>query len=216
MSDVLDSTSGLQERDGDNPGCRVALLLIDVINALDFSGSEGLVAAAEAVAPRIVALCERARVASVPIIYVNDNFGRWRSDFRSTVAACSSTEQPGHRVTRLLAPAENDYFVLKPRHSGFYCTALELLLNRLQARTLVLTGFATNICVLFTANDAHMRNYRVVAPPDCTASNTPELTQQALEQLRLVSGATICLGAAVDFEALLSRDSVAAGGRAKI
>lgn len=180
----------------------VALLLIDVVNGLDFPGCEGLVAAAERAAPHIAALRERARGAGVPVIYVNDNFGRWRSDFRHLVQACSEPSQPGHRVTRLLEPGQHDYFVLKPRHSGFYCTALELLLERLGARTLVLVGFATNICVLYTASDAHMRGYRVLVPGDCTASNREELTRQALEHLRLVAEARIDDSSQLDFDEL--------------
>jgi nicotinamidase-related amidase len=168
---------------------KMALLLVDVINAFDFEGCEGLVRAAEQAAPRILALRDRARAAGVPVIYVNDNFGQWRSDFRRTVEACSRPEQPGHRVTQLLTPGDSDYFVLKPRHSAFYCTALEVLLDRLDARTLIIVGFATNICVLFTANDAHMRGYQVVVPRDCTASNDEGLTRQALEQMVLVAGA---------------------------
>lgn len=169
----------------------VALLLIDVINAFDFEGSEAIVRAAEACADRIVALRERCREAEIPVIYVNDNFGKWRSDFRATVEACSRSDQPGNRVSRALAPGEGDYFVLKPRHSAFYCTALEVLLDRLGSQTLIIVGFATNICVLYTANDAHMRGYDVIVPGDCTAANSPELTQQALDQMRLVSGADV-------------------------
>ena len=180
----------------------VALLLVDVINGFDFEGAEGLVRAANDAAPRIFALAERARRARVPVVYVNDNFGQWRSDFRKTINECSRPELPGHRVTQVLVPRENDYFVLKPRHSAFYCTALELLLDSLGTRTLVLVGFAANICVLFTANDAHMRGYDVWVPGDCVASNSPELTQQALEQMRLVSAARIEASTEVDFESL--------------
>ena len=180
----------------------VALLLIDVMNGFDFEGSEGLVEGARRAAPRILALRERAHADGVPVIYVNDNFGQWRSDFRATVAACSDSRMPGHAVTRLLTPTERDYFVLKPRHSAFYCTALEVLLARVKARTLVITGFATNICVLFTANDAHMRGYEVVVPADCTASNTEALTRYALEQMRAVSGACTDDSLALDLGAL--------------
>jgi nicotinamidase-related amidase len=195
--------------DGYQTPSPVALLLIDVINGFAFDGCEGLVQAAEAAAPRILALRERARAAGVPILYVNDNFGRWRSDFRSTVAACAEPNQPGHRVTRLLSPEPNDYFVLKPRHSGFYGTALELLLDRLEAQTLVLVGFATNICVLFTANDAHMRGYDVIVPSDCTASNSPALTEQALEQLRLVAAAQTEESSQLDLRDLVERPRAA-------
>jgi nicotinamidase-related amidase len=179
-----------------------ALLLIDVMNGFDFEGSEGLVEGARRAAPRILALRERAHADNVPVIYVNDNFGQWRSDFRATVAACSDPRQPGHSVARLLTPTERDYFVLKPRHSAFYCTALEVLLARIKARTLVITGFATNICVFFTANDAHMRGYEVVVPADCTASNSEALTRHALEQMRVVAGARTEDSLALDLGAL--------------
>lgn len=180
----------------------VALLLVDVINGFDFEGSEPLVRAANEAAPHILDLANRARNAGVPVVYVNDNFGQWRSDFRKTIAECSRPELPGHQVTQLLVPRDNDYFVLKPRHSAFFCTALELLLDNLGSRTLVLVGFAANICVLFSANDAHMRGYDVWVPADCVASNTPELTSQALEQMRLVSRARIEPSRELDFEAL--------------
>jgi nicotinamidase-related amidase len=177
-----------------------ALLLVDVINAFDFEGCEGLVAAAERAAPRIVALRERARAAGVPVIYVNDNFGQWRSDFRATVEACRRPDQPGHRVTDALVPGDGDYFVLKPRHSAFYCTALEVLLSRLKARRLVIVGFATNICVLFTANDAHMRGYQVVVPCDCTAANDETSARQALEQMVLVANAVTDDSSRISFD----------------
>ena len=190
----------------------VALLLIDVMNGFDFEGSEGLVEGARRAAPRILALRERAHTDNVPVIYVNDNFGQWRSDFRATVAACSDPRQPGHSVARLLTPTERDYFVLKPRHSAFYCTALEVLLARIKARTLVITGFATNICVFFTANDAHMRGYEVVVPADCTASNSEALTRDALEQMRVVAGARTEDSLALDLGALRA-DRKAVGAR---
>jgi nicotinamidase-related amidase len=180
----------------------VGLLLIDVVNAFDFEGCEPLVAAAERCVDHIVELRARCRNAHVPVIYVNDNFGKWRSDFRAIVAECSDPGMPGHRVSRALAPGEQDYFVLKPRHSAFFCTALEVLLDNLSCQKLIVVGFATNICVLYTANDAHMRGYQVYVPADCTASNSPELTEQALEHLRLVSRADTTEARALDLEKL--------------
>lgn len=186
----------------DAPSSSVALLLIDVVNAFDFADCEGLVEAAGRAAPRILALRERAHLAGVPVIYANDNFGQWRSDFRAIVSACSASNKPGHQVTRMLVPTERDYFVLKPRHSAFYCTALEVLLERLQVRKLVLVGFATNICLLYTASDAHMRSYEVIVPSDCTASNAPLLTSQALEQMRLATAARVVQSLDIDLAAL--------------
>ena len=183
------------------PPRHVALMLIDVINALDFEGSAGIVRAAERAAPRIERLTRRARAASVPVIYANDNFGKWRSDFQSTVRACSAPEQPGSRVTLRLRPHEDDYFVLKPQHSAFYCTALELLLSDLGVHTLVITGFAANYCVMFTANDAHMRGFRLVVPSDCTGANHPSLTRDALRHIESLGGA-VTASAHVDFAKL--------------
>jgi nicotinamidase-related amidase len=163
-----------------------ALLLIDVINDLDFKGSDVLVAQAEPMALRLAALKRRATAAGVPVIYINDNFGRWRSDFRRTVAHCVSHSSPGRVVSRRLRPTPRDYFVLKPKHSGFYDTTLETLLESLGIRRVILTGIAGNICVLFTANDAYMREFKVFAPADCIVSNTTADNDHALRQIASV------------------------------
>jgi nicotinamidase-related amidase len=165
------------------PVAGTALFLIDVINDLDFANSEGLVAQAERMAVRLAVLKRRAKAAGVPCLYVNDNFGQWRSDFRRTVAHCTSRSSPGHRVSRRLRPTEQDYFVLKPKHSGFFGTTLDTLLETLRIRRVILTGIAGNICVLFTANDAYMRDLSIFAPPDCIVSNTPEENEHALTQI---------------------------------
>ena len=168
-----------------------ALLLVDVINDLDFPGSEPLVRQAERMAPRLARLAARARRAAVPVVYVNDNFGRWQSDWHKVVDWCSREKSPGRRVVERLRPSAQDYFVLKPKHSGFFCTALDLLLRYLKARTLVITGIATDMCILFTANDAYMRDYRVMVPPDCVAAETRRRSKMALELIRdVVKGAT--------------------------
>jgi len=162
----------------------VALLLIDVINDLEFPGSEQLVDRAVAMGRNVAALKSQARECGVPAIYVNDNFGRWRSDFRAQVEHCLHDGVRGQSLAELLRPSEDDYFVLKPKHSGFYSTVLEVLLEHLGVRTLILTGIAANICVLFTANDAYMRDFRLIVPSDCVASNTEEDNETALRQMR--------------------------------
>ena len=164
----------------------VALLLIDVINDLEFPESDQLLEFALPMARRIAALKQRAKAAGVPVIYVNDNFGRWRSDFRAQVEHCLTDGVRGQPIVELLRPAKDDYFVLKPKHSGFYSTSLDILLDYLQAKTLIVTGIAGNICVLFTANDAYQRDFQLVVPRDCTASNTGEENAAALEQMEHV------------------------------
>ena len=170
---------------------RAALLLIDVINDLDFPGSEDLAAQAVPMARRLRALKRRARRAGIPAIYINDNFGKWRSDFRTLVAHCVRDNVPGRPVARLLKPNRDDYFVLKPKHSAFYLTTLDLLLDSLKARTVILTGIAGNNCVLFSANDAYMRDLKLVIPSDCIVSNTAEENEYALKQMRTVLKADV-------------------------
>jgi nicotinamidase-related amidase len=161
-----------------------ALLLIDVINDLDFPEANQLLRYARPMARKLLRLKERAKKAGIPVIYVNDNFGRWQSDFRRQVQHCLREESKGREMVSLLRPAEDDYFVLKPKHSGFFSTTLDTLLRYLGSNRLILTGVAGNFCVLFTANDAYMRDYELIIPSDCTASNTAQGNREALSLMR--------------------------------
>jgi len=140
----------------------------------------------------------------VPVIYANDNFGRWRSDFRAQVDYCTRAESRGRSVVEKLKPGENDYFVLKPKHSAFYHTTLELLLKHLGTRTVVCTGLAGNICVLFTASDAYLRDLKVVVPADCVASNTEEENHAALDLMKKLLKADVRPSGAWTFEELMA------------
>jgi nicotinamidase-related amidase len=162
---------------------KFALLLIDVINDFDFPEADQLLKYARPMARNLLRLKRRAQKTGVPIVYVNDNFGRWKSDFRRTVEHCARHGR-GPEVVELLRPEENDYFVLKPKHSGFFSTTLETLLRYLEAQTLILTGIAGNFCVLFTANDAYMRDFNLFVPSDCTVSNTKKENDSALALMR--------------------------------
>jgi nicotinamidase-related amidase len=170
---------------------RVALLLLDVVNDLEFPGGDRLLRHALPMARRLARLRARARRAGIPVVYVNDNYGRWRSDFRRITAHCRRDGARGKPIVDLLLPADDDYFVLKPKHSGFFSTTLEVLLGYLGARTLVLAGIAGNICVLFTANDAYMRDYHLVVPADCVASESPRENRQALHVMRTLLKADV-------------------------
>ena len=184
-----------------------ALLLIDVINDLEWPGGELIVDRALRMAEKIATLKERVRAAGLPVVYVNDNFGRWQSDFNAQVEHCLNDGVRGEPLARRLLPAREDYFVLKPKHSGFYSTTLELLLRHLEPHTLILTGIAGNNCVLFTANDAYMRDYRLFVPRDCVASNTEEENEQALAQMASVLKADVRPAAALDLAALRGSSS---------
>ena len=169
----------------------VALLLIDVINDLEFDEGDQLLAHAIPMAKRIAGVKRRARTANVPVVYVNDNFGRWQSNFNAQVEHCLNDGVRGQPIVKLLKPEPADYFVLKPKHSGFYSTTLDLLLRYFGVRTVVLTGMAGNICVLFTANDAYMRDLQLVVPCDCTASNSVEENNHALDQMAQIMKADV-------------------------
>jgi nicotinamidase-related amidase len=161
--------------------CRAVLLLIDVINRFDFDGGEALLRAARPVARRIATLKARAVRAGMPVVYVNDNFGRWRSDFRATVEHCLRDDAPGREIVQRLAPTARDYFVLKPSNSAFYASVLETLLRHFDAETLLLTGVATDNCVLFTAHDAYLRGFNLLVPRDCVAAETSARNSRALQ-----------------------------------
>jgi nicotinamidase-related amidase len=177
--------------------CRVALLIIDMINAFDFEGARAMLPRAVAAAKATAALKRRARRAGVSAVYVNDNFGRWRSDFRSLLEHC--LRSPGKEIAALLRPDQDDYFVLKPKHSGFQFTTLDVLLSHLGCETLILTGVAGNFCVLFTAHDAYMRDFHLVVPRDCVASATAADDRYALEHMAQVIKADTRPSSEVDF-----------------
>jgi len=179
-----------------------ALLLIDVINHFEYPDSDKLLAEALPVAPRIAELKRRARASGLPVIYVNDNFGQWRSDASKVLAYCLRPEAPSTRFVEQLRPDDEDYFVLKPMHSGFYQTPLELLLKHLDINTLILTGIATNSCIQYTAHDAKMRNFRIFVPPDCSAARTREEHDQAIRHMQSMASADITPSHQLDIDGL--------------
>jgi nicotinamidase-related amidase len=169
----------------------VVLLLIDVINDLEFEGNDSIVRTARQMAKRLAALKQRAKQEGIVAIYVNDNFGKWKSDFRAQVEHCLKKAGCGKMLAQTLHPQNEDYFVLKPKHSGFFSTTLDTVLRYLDTHTLIITGIAGDRCVLFTANDAFLRDYRILVPSDCVVSNTPRDNKNALSLIKRVLGADI-------------------------
>ncbi|MCC2976908.1 cysteine hydrolase [Sphingomonas sp. PL-96] len=165
------------------PG-ETALLIIDMINALDFEDAAPMQEPAEAAGEAILTLRAAADAAGVPVIYVNDNGGEWHSERSRLVEKVTDSDAPGRELTRRLAPRRDDYFIIKPQFSGFYSTNLPVLLPKLGVSRLILTGVAADICVLFTAADAHMRTYKLWVPEDAVASSDPLRTKWALEIMR--------------------------------
>ena len=190
---------------------RTALLLIDVVNDLEFDGGEKLLPHALAMAQALAALKRRAKACGLPVIYANDNFGRWRSDFPKLVERCLSEGVRGRPLVAQLQPDPDDYFVLKPKHSAFFQTNLEILLRYLKSQVLILTGMAADYCVLFTGNDAYMRDFRIVVPADCIAAEDAERTDQVLALMERVLKADTRASADIAFAPAAQRNAAHAG-----
>jgi nicotinamidase-related amidase len=166
-----------------------ALLIIDMLSDFRFEEAASLLRRALPVARRIAHLKKRLHAAGIPSIYVNDNPGRWRSDLPALIRACTHENAPGAQIARLLVPTPQDHFIFKPRHSGFYGTALETLLDCMKVRRLVLTGVSSHQCVLFTATDAYVRDLALVIPSDCMTAPTPGEKRLAMRFFNDVLGA---------------------------
>ena len=182
--------------------CPVALLLIDWINDLEFEGGRRLLKPAVRAADRVAALKKRASAAGIPIIYANDNFGRWRSNFGEVVQHCLVDDVAGRPLAERLVPGPDDYFVLKPKHSAFFSTTLDTLLKYLRVERLVLTGITGDMCVLITSVDAHMRDFEIHVPRDCIASMSEFVTREALRYMARVVDADLTPSAKLDLRRL--------------
>jgi nicotinamidase-related amidase len=167
------------------PRSQRALILIDFINPLNFPGAEKLARPALTAARATARLRDALERQKATVVYANDNYGVWQSDFQSLVAQCCARDDTSGEIARLLAPRPRDVTLLKPRHSAFFCSALELLLKEMGARELVLAGLATDICVQMTAADAFLRGFEGVwVPSDCTAAETTQAKTSSLKYMR--------------------------------
>ena len=181
----------------------VALLLIDIISDFEFEDGEKLFKNTLPAAKNLSKLKDRAKKAGVPVVYVNDNFGKWQSNFKNLLEHCLDKSVRGSQIVEMLAPDEKeDYFVLKPKHSGFYSTTLDILLEHLNCKTLILTGVATDICILFTANDAYMRDFNLIVPSDCVAANDEKDNKYTLKYLKKILKADTQPSDKIDFNKL--------------
>lgn len=163
---------------------RTALIIVDMVNPLDFPRARSLLHQSLPAARRIAKLRARLKPQGVPVIFVNDNFTHWREDFRQLVAICSQPDVLGAPLIDALPPGQDDYNLLKPQHSAFYNTPLEVLVEQLGVTRVVLTGISTDQCILASAIDARMRELEVVVASDGTASMTATRHRNALAVLR--------------------------------
>jgi nicotinamidase-related amidase len=160
---------------------KTALLIIDIVNDFEYPDGDKLLEQAEKMAPALAELKKKARRAGIPAIYINDNFGKWQQDFKTTLKHCLRPAAKGKTFVAKLKPDAKDYYILKPQRSAFYHTTLDLLLESMEAESLIITGLTTDICILFSANDAYMRNYELFVPRDCVCARTRKINTDSLK-----------------------------------
>jgi nicotinamidase-related amidase len=177
--------------EGKLPRSSTVLLLVDVINPLQFSGAKDLAEPAMAAALATARLKRRLAHEGVVTVYANDNYGVWRSDFRDLLAHCQAQAGAPGYIACQLAPEPEDLVLLKPRHSAFFGTPLDLVLTQMHAHTLVLAGLAADVCVQLTAMDATLHGYKLWVPNDCTAAESPEHKKTALAYMSRVLKADV-------------------------
>ena len=189
-----------EQNQGGGTGSKAALLLIDVINHFEFADGESTREQALLIRDNLRTLKQRARAAGVPVIYVNDNFGDWRSEKSKLVERCLRPGARSAEFVQAIQPTADDYFVLKPMHSGFYETSLKTLLDHLGVSSLILAGLATNSCIVCTAHDANMRRYDLFVPRDCSAARSIEEHEQAIEHVAAMAKANTAASSELDLE----------------
>jgi len=160
-----------------------------VLTTFQFPDGDAILREALFMRDSLVKLKDRARKLRIPVLYVNDNFGDWRSEKEVLMGRC--IEGKGADFVRPLLPDSEDYFVLKPMHSGFYMTPLEVLLLHLEVETLIIAGITSNSCITVTAHDANMRGFDIYIPSDCSCARRKKEHLQALAQLEAMAGANI-------------------------
>lgn len=170
---------------------KTVLLLVDFVNPLNFDGAAELAPSALEAAKQTAKLRQHLAADGFRTIYANDNYGQWTSDFKALWRHCHATAGTPGKIAKLMAPKRDDFALLKPRHSAFYATPLDLLLNQLHCKRLIVTGIAADSCVLFSAMDAYLRGYSVWVPVDCVAAESADARDSALQQMARVLKADI-------------------------
>lgn len=173
------------------PASPTVLLLVDFINPLDFDGAQALAPAAVQAARATARLRRALHGTPAQTVYANDNYGIWHADFHALWQRCRHAGGEAAELARALPPRQRDFTILKPRHSAFYATPLDLLLRQLRCRRLILAGIAADNCVLSSAMDAYLRGYALWIPADCIAAESPPIRDQALALMQRVLKADV-------------------------
>jgi nicotinamidase-related amidase len=169
---------------------RSALIVIDMLNSYEHADAEKLTESVERALPAMERLIRRAADEDVLTIYVNDNFGAWKSNRDELLK--SAMEGKFRHLVEPIAPGDETLFVVKARHSIFFQTPLEYLLGQEGVDRVVLIGQVTEQCVLYSALDAYIRELEVAIPRDAVAHIHEHLADASLELMELNMDADIC------------------------
>ncbi|HLE40460.1 MAG TPA: isochorismatase family cysteine hydrolase [Nitrospirota bacterium] len=172
-----------------------ALLVIDMLNDFVLPGSPLEVPETRNVIKNIRREIDHAHAAGNPVLYVCDTHAPDDKEFTKfgwPPHAVKGTR--GAEIIEDLKPTTGDFVIEKTTYSGFYNTALDETLKRLNVDALRLTGDVTHICVLFTAADAVLRDYHVAVVEDGVAGLAKEDHDAALRIMKNVLGVKIVKG----------------------
>jgi nicotinamidase-related amidase len=161
---------------------RTALIVIDMLNPYDHEDAEKLVASVEEQLPQMVELRDRAaRAGDTLTIHVNDNLEQWAFMREDLVRKALDGRRPD--LVEPLLPDPSAPFIAKGRHSIFYQTSVDHLLQVEQVQRLVLCGQVTEQCIQYSALDAYMRGYEVSVPVDAVAHIEPDWARAAIAMM---------------------------------
>jgi len=169
-----------------------ALLVIDMLNDFVRPGAPLEVPENRDILPSLQLRIQNARRDGTPVIFISDQHTPDDPEFsRMGWPPHAVQGSPGASIIAELTPLEDEILITKTTYSGFKGTNLEKVLNKLNIEELVLTGCVSNICILYTAADAVMKGYSVIAPTDCIANLDPAEGEFALNQMKNILGVQV-------------------------
>ncbi|HLS00056.1 MAG TPA: isochorismatase family cysteine hydrolase [Mycolicibacillus parakoreensis] len=167
-----------------------AVLVIDMVNAYRHPDADLLMPQVAQIMGPLTDLLDRARRRDdVRVVYVNDNYGDFTAGFTDLIEAALAGRRPD--LVEPIVPDERTAMLTKVRHSAFYATPLEYLLERDGTRRVIVTGQVTEQCILYSALDAYVRHLEVVVPTDTVAHIDAGLAHAALQMMRRNMAATL-------------------------
>jgi nicotinamidase-related amidase len=152
-----------------------------MLNTYDHQDADKLAESADTIVPQVAELVARARGADVPVIWVNDNHGDWNTSAGELSRRALDGKRPD--LVEPVLPTDDDPFVLKTRHSVFFSTPLEYMLETMSIGRIVLAGQVTEQCILYSAVDGYVGHFEVAVPRDGVAHIYEHLADAAFEMM---------------------------------